>query len=228
MGRVRIGVFGGTFNPIHRGHLHIARMVQSLFSLSQIHFVVASTPPHKHPEDLVPFAHRYAMVSLAVAGKRSYMPSPIELEPEYSPYTVDTLSKLERSIGRHRARLFFIAGGDSLLEVKTWKDSEKLLTSYDFIFVQRPGIPVAKAVAQLPASVIPRVHDWTNLRREQIRHRVADLGAGDSGIHIVDVGAPDISSTGIRARASSDRAIRRMVPGPVREYIRKLHLYGGQ
>jgi nicotinate-nucleotide adenylyltransferase len=228
LGVVRIGVFGGTFNPIHLGHLHIAYAAQSLFSLSQIHFVVASIPPHKQPGDLIPFTHRYAMVSLAIARERSFVPSLAELEPEASPYTFDTMHKLERSIGHGRGRFFFIAGGDSLLEVKFWRESESLLASYDFIFLMRPGTGPLIPEKHLPGSVASRVRNFTGLKRAQIRRRLDEDRSEEKRIYFVEAGAPDISSTGIRKLASSERAIRRMVPGPVREYIRKLHLYGGR
>jgi nicotinate-nucleotide adenylyltransferase len=228
LGIVRIGVFGGTFNPIHSGHLHIAHAAQSLFSLSQIHFVVASIPPHKQPEGLIPFAHRYAMVGLAIARERSFVPSMAELEPEASPYTFDTMHKLERSIGHGRGRLFFIAGGDTLSEVKFWRQSESLLAAYDFIFMMRPGTGPLIPEAHLPGNAVSRVRNFTGLKRVQIRRRLDEERSEEKMIYLVEAGAPDISSTGIRNLASSDRAIRRMVPGPVREYIRKLHLYGGR
>jgi nicotinate-nucleotide adenylyltransferase len=228
LGSVRIGVFGGTFNPIHSGHLHIAQAAQSIFALSQVHFVVASVPPHKHPEGLIPFTHRYAMVSLAIARERSFIPSLVELEPEASPYTFDTMQKLDRSIGHASGRLFFIAGGDSLFEVKFWRESEKLLASYDFIFVMRPGTGPLILEEHLPGNVIPRVRNFIGLKRVQIRRRLDEERSEEKRIYLVEAGAPDISSTGIRNLSASDRAIRRMVPGPVREYIRKLHLYGGR
>jgi nicotinate-nucleotide adenylyltransferase len=227
LGVIRIGVLGGTFNPIHVGHLHIARAAQSLFSLSQVHFVVASVPPHKQPEGLIPFTHRHAMVSLAIARERSFIPSLVELMPEASPYTIDTMQKLERSMGRNRAKLFFIAGGDSLLEVKYWRESERLLSLYNFIFMMRPGTGPLIAEECLPGIVGSRVRNFIGLKRAQIRRRLDEEQSEEPGIYIVDAGAPDISSTVIRSQAFSPRAVRRMVPGPVREYIRKLHLYGG-
>jgi nicotinate-nucleotide adenylyltransferase len=228
LGVVRIGVFGGTFNPIHSGHLHIAHAAQSLFSLSQVHFVVASIPPHKQPEGLIPFTHRYAMVSLAIARERSFVPSLVELEPEASPYTFDTMHKLERSIGQGRGRLFFIAGGDTLCEVKSWRESESLLAAYDFIFLMRPGTGPIIPEEHLPGNVVSRIRNFIGLKRVQIRHRLDEERSEEKRIYLVEAGAPDISSAGIRNLSSSDRAIRRMVPGPVGEYIRKLHLYGGR
>ncbi len=228
MGVVRIGVLGGTFNPVHNGHLHIARNIQELFALKQVHFVVATTPPHKSPEDLITFNHRYAMVSLAVAGVSSFIPSLMELEPQASPFSIDTMGKLARRVGLDRDSLYFIAGGDSLLEVKSWQQSEKLLNSYNFIFVHSPGIERIVPEDVLPSKVLPRVRNFTGFERVQMLSCIAEEADGENRIYIVDVEAPNISATQIRSLASSQKSIQRLVPGPVWEYIRKLHLYGGR
>jgi len=228
VGVVRIGVLGGTFNPVHNGHLHIARNIQELFALKQVHFVVATTPPHKSPEDLIPFNHRYAMVSLAVAGMSSFVPSLVELESEASPFSIDTMGKLARHMGLDSGSLFFIAGGDSLLEVKSWQQSERLLNSYNFVFVLRPGIDRIAPADVLPSKVLSRVRDFTGLERVEILSCIAKEADSENRIYIVDVEAPNISATQIRGLTSSKKSIQRLVPNPVREYIRKLHLYGGR
>ncbi len=224
----RLGVLGGTFNPIHFGHLHVARSVQKLFSLTEVRFVVAANPPHKPPDALIPLMHRYAMVSLATAGEPSFIPSLVELETQSSSFLVDTMSKLARQAAQADAVLYFIAGGDSLLEVKSWRDSEKLLTSYNFIFAIRPGAGLFNPADVLPPKAVARVCDLTGLGRTGMRHRIKEQVAADNRIYIVNVGAPDISATQIRRLARAGKPIRRAVPGPVREYIDKLHLYGGR
>jgi nicotinate-nucleotide adenylyltransferase len=228
LGSVRIGVLGGTFNPVHLGHLHIARRIQSIFSLDQVQFVVASMPPHKRPEDLIPFMHRYAMVSLATSGEPSFIPSLIELAPHYSCFSIDTMRKLAKSVGNKGEGLFFIAGGDSLMEVHSWRESEKLLTAYNFIFVVRPGTGSFIPAEHLPAKLVSRVRDFTGLKQSQVRRLVAEESKDGNRIYIVDAKAPDISSTQIRCLAASRKSLRRLVPDPVCTYIRKLHLYGGR
>jgi nicotinate-nucleotide adenylyltransferase len=228
LGVAKIGVLGGTFNPIHFGHIHIARSIQTLFSLSQVHFVVATMPPHKRPEDLIPFEHRYAMASLALAGQPSFIPSLIELEPKASPYSIDTMNKFMRRVEQNQGILYFIAGGDSLQEIKSWRESEKLLNSHNFVFVVRPGTKPIIPQDVLPAEAAARVLDLTGLKRAHMRRQFVEAGEGHSQIYIVDADAPDISATQIRNLISSQKSIRRMVPGPVSEYIRKLHLYGGR
>lgn len=228
MRRARIGVLGGTFDPIHLGHLHVARQVQRLFSLFQVHFVVASTPPHKSLEYLIPFSHRYAMVSLAASGIASFIPSMVELEPEASPFSVDTMGKLRRRFRREQAVLYFIAGGDSLAEVKTWRQSEKLLNLCNFIFVVRPGATAVNPKSALPEAAAERVIDLSGLGPIQAKRRIESHESDDFRIYIVDTGAPDVSATMIRSLAGSGKSIRRFVPENVGEYIRKLHLYSGQ
>jgi nicotinate-nucleotide adenylyltransferase len=223
---LRVGVLGGTFNPIHSGHLHIARRIQQLFSLAQVHFVVATVPPHKPSENLISFSHRYAMVSLAVANIHSFIPSMVELEPETSPFTIDTMEKLSTKVAGKNGVLYFIAGGDSLLEVKSWKDSEKLLASHNFIFAVRPGTDLAHAEDALPEQAIARISDLRGLTLNEIQRRLARSRSNAKKIYIVDVKAPDISATRIRGLASAGMSIDHIVPRPVCDYVRKLHLYG--
>jgi nicotinate-nucleotide adenylyltransferase len=221
----RIGVLGGSFNPIHLGHMHIAGTIQTLFSLSEVHFVVAAEPPHKVPEDLILFSHRYAMVSLATAETASFLPSLAELEPKASPFSVDTMEKLSHYARREKGVLYFIAGGDSLAEVKTWRESEKLLSTYNFVFAVRPGAGPANPRDVLPEKTVRRVRDLTKVPRIAARRIINEPGRS-ARIYIVDVNAPDISATQIRRLASSGKSILRMVPRPVSDYIRKLRLYG--
>jgi len=204
------------------------KSVQSLFGLSRVYFVVSSMPPHKRAEDLIPFGHRYAMTSLAVEKEISFIPSMAEMEPEPSPYTIDTMDKLSRV--EKQNRLYFIAGGDSLLEVASWRESGRLLTEYNFIFVTRPWDERVDAEKCLPADAFQRTRDLTGLDREQAKKKIAKEPKDESRIYIVDVKAPDISSTKIRGRVAAkggDRAVRRMLLPAVRGYIRKLRLYGG-
>jgi nicotinate-nucleotide adenylyltransferase len=224
---IRLGVLGGSFNPIHFGHLQIAKSCQRLFSLSQVHFVVSSSPPHKSPSEIVPLMHRYAMVCLATSRKASFIPSLVELEPQASPFSIDTLSKLGRYVERRKGILYFIAGGDTLNEVKSWRESEILLTSYNFIFILRPGSKGADYEEILPERSIPLVRNLCGLGRVQMRRRISEEErSGENRIYIVDLDAPDISATQIRVLAGAGKSVKSAVPAPVRDYIRKLDLYG--
>jgi nicotinate-nucleotide adenylyltransferase len=178
---------------------------------------------------MVPFVHRYAMVCLATSRKPSFIPSLIELEHEASPYSIDTLDKLARQVGRVKGLLYFIAGGDSLNEVKSWRGSETLLTTYNFIFILRPGISVGDPGNLLPEHALPLVRNLCGLGRVQIQRRIAEEErSGGNRIYIVDFNAPDISATEIRTLAGSGHPVKSAVPVPVRDYIRKFNLYGGR
>lgn len=227
MGATRLGVLGGTFNPIHLGHLHIAERAQRVFDLDRIYFVVATAPPHKPLPDLIPLTHRYAMVSLATAGSPSFIPSLIELESPASPFSVHTMRKLASRNSGMDTRLYFIAGGDSLVDVFTWRESERLLTSYDFIFVTRPGVGAVEPASVLPAKAISRVRNLVELGPRQLRRRIqAEEASGESRVFIVDLGALDISASQIRKLASRGKQIRHLIPAAVHEYLQKTHLYG--
>jgi nicotinate-nucleotide adenylyltransferase len=224
---LRFGVLGGSFNPVHQGHLHLAHASRDIFDLAEVHFVVASAPPHKPARELIPFSHRYAMVSLATSGLPGLIPSPIEMDPPVSSYSVDTLAKLERRGNTTGAYLYFIAGGDSLLEVSGWHQSARLLASYNFIFVMRAGFPLPDLGDVLPGEAVSRVADFRGLAHAAMKDRIAsDAGSSQPRIYIVDFGAPDIAASQIRRLASLGRGIEALVPAPVSEYINKLHLYG--
>jgi nicotinate-nucleotide adenylyltransferase len=223
----RLGVLGGSFNPIHLGHLHIAQRSREIFGLSRVLFVVASIPPHKPPQDLISYTHRYAMVSLATSGLAGYLPSPVELEPPPSPYTIETLAKLARQLGVTGKELYFLAGGDSLLDVTGWHDSAALLLSYNFVFIMRPGVLTSAVGAALPQAAVSRLVDARGLESGRAQERIADgLAASESRIFLVDAGAPDIAASQIRRLASLGQCIDHLVPAPVHEYILKQHLYG--
>jgi nicotinate-nucleotide adenylyltransferase len=222
-----MGVLGGTFNPIHLGHLYIAQHAQRLFGLTEVRFVVATVPPHKDLKNLIPLIHRYAMVSLAVAGHRTFAPSLVELEPPASPFSIHTMGKMARRHAGGGKKLCFIAGSDSLMEVSNWRDSDELLSTYDFVFFMRPGAALPDVKAVLSSEVSSRVLDLRGLGSRKLRDRLATLKQRrDSRIFVLDLAAPDISASRIRDLASSGRRIRHLVPAAVNEYIQKLHLYG--
>jgi len=223
----RLGIYGGTFNPIHLGHIHLARRAQSLFDLSAVQFVVASTPPHKSSKALLSMNHRYAMVCLATSGFPRLVPSLAEIEPTPSPYTIDTITKIKRAQAPDPPALYFIAGGDSLLEVRQWFECERLLAMCNWIFVTRPGMKPAEAAKALPGSAAPRVRDLSGLRSSLLRQRIREEEKiGSTRIYIVNLGAPDIAATRIRKLASAGRNISHLVPSSVNRYIQKLHIYG--
>ena len=224
---MRLGVLGGTFDPIHLGHLRIAYRAERLFGLSNVRFVVASAPPHKAVQQIIPFNHRYAMVALATAGFPSFIPSVTELEPPASSFSIHTLDKLARPRQGPRPRIYFIAGEDSLQDVANWRASAQLLSAYNFIFVTRPRVRKLPVETLLPKKAVSRLCDLREVKPRELRRRIEQEQESDGNrVYVVDVHALDISSSRIRDLAKSRKRISHLVPAPIDEYIQKLHIYG--
>lgn len=222
-----VGVLGGSFNPVHNGHLHIASAVREAFQLAEVHFVVATNPPHKSERSLLPLAHRYAMVCLATSGVRAFVPSLLELDPPASPFSIDTLGKMTQTRSVAGRDVVFIAGMDSLLELKTWRNSQALLETYSFVFVGRPGFSPPPVEKLLPAGTARLVVDLRGLGPASRRKKIsACRAAQENRIYLADIGAPDISASTIRQRVRSGSRYEHLLPAPVNAYIKKLHLYG--
>lgn len=213
----RIGLFGGTFDPIHRGHLKAARLVGRRFGLDRILFIPAGDPPHKERPDMVAARHRLRMVRLAVAGTPGWTASPIEIRAGGTSYSIRTIEAMRRTYPG--ARLFFIAGSDAFHEIKTWRNWRRVLERCSFIVMTRPGRGLASAVSALGPEFRPRI------RRIAPRERMAGAGEEDGLIHLLSIPALPISSTDIRVRAASGRPFAGRVPPAVARYIRDHRLY---
>jgi nicotinate-nucleotide adenylyltransferase len=197
----RIGVFGGSFDPVHYGHLAAAEEARDALGLSQVLFVPAALPPHKGAGALTPYALRYAMVEAAVAGNPAFSVSHIEQDLPKPSYTVQTLQVLGQL--HPDAELYFITGADMFLDLPTWKDVDYMLVNYHFVAVARPGWSQKK------------VTDVVNLR----------WAAYAEHIHILDVPGVAISATEIRRRVKSGRSLRYLAPDVVIEFITEHDLY---
>ncbi|OGD38699.1 MAG: nicotinate (nicotinamide) nucleotide adenylyltransferase [Candidatus Aminicenantes bacterium RBG_19FT_COMBO_58_17] len=217
MERQRIGLLGGTFNPVHEGHLRAAEEVRLRFALSQVLFIPSYIPPHKQTEDMAPPEDRFAMVELALRSHPHMVASPLEIEARDKSYSVITLNKLQAIYAD--AWIFFILGVDAFLEIETWKSYREVLEKCRFIVISRPGFDLAGAREALPPEYAGKMGDCR--------------GAGSVGedllsrfrIFLVSIRALDISSTDIRRRVRAGRSIHGLVPDPVEEYIRKKNLY---
>lgn len=211
--RDRIGVFGGTFDPIHNGHLRLAENALTECGLCQIVFIPAAIPPHKSPENLTPFSHRVEMLNLALQGRQEFVCSTVEAELPAPTYTVDTLRYLRKRYAPDTG-LFFLTGLDAFLEIMTWKEYRELLRIASFIVSERDGEHYARQKKKL-ADLIGYF-------------RQGSIWIGKDGALPVFflTGVPlALSSSMIRQRVLQHLSIRGMVPDDVCRYIEKYQLY---
>jgi nicotinate-nucleotide adenylyltransferase len=194
----RVGVMGGSFNPIHYGHLVTADEARHAFDLDEVIFVPAGHPWQKDLDDVAPEEDRYLMCVIATASNPTFRVSRIEIDRPGPTYTVDTLHALKEE--QPSAELFFITGADAILQILTWKDPEVVLREARFIAATRPGYDLDRLEKELPQGMEDRVL-------------------------IMEIPALAISSTDVRLRAREGRPIRYLVPQGVAEYIAKNGLY---
>lgn len=202
---MRLGVMGGTFDPIHIGHLMAADEARCQFQLDKVVFVPSARPPHKTGVRHSPAADRMQMVRIAIRGNQFLDASDVELNREGLSYTIDTLRHL-REVHGAGVELFFITGADAILEILTWKDPDELLAESAFIAATRPGFPLASLRDALP--------EKTSKGKDAL-----------DNVYSMEIPALAISSTDIRERAASGRPYRYMVPEGVWEYIEASGLY---
>jgi len=221
---LNVGLFGGTFDPIHRGHLAVARAAQQRFALGTILFVPASIPPHKQAQPLTAYSHRYAMVSLATSGEKDFIPSDIEsaekLEGRPS-YTIETVRRLKRQL-KKADRLFFLIGMDAFADIAKWREPEALLRETDFIIMARPGYSLADVGASLPESLRPEPKIAKVLKHQPATGEIVLRGAR---LHLLADTHEKISATQIRAAARTGRKLDALVGAAVADYIRKTGIY---
>ena len=194
----RIALYGGTFDPVHVGHLEIARRVSELFEIDKLLFIPAQMAPHKIGRPVTHPIHRYAMLALATQDDPRLAISTFELDAPNRRYTVDTIEHFQRELG-DSIELFFIMGADSWAEITTWREWERLLSMTNHIVVTRPGYEPS----------------------------TTHVGEFSKRVHFTDVVMNDVSATRIRQLASEGRTdeLVSLLPGPVLEYITKYGIY---
>lgn len=164
---MRIGILGGTFDPVHNGHLYLAKKVCEKLSLSKIIFIPTYIPPHKNRPNITPAKHRYNMLKIALSGNRKFMLSDIEIKRKGKSYSLETLRQLRKKYGP-KAEIFFIAGSDALTELKRWKKLNEILRLCRFVIGERPGFTVKK----IPEGFIVFRIKAKDISSTQVRHRI--------------------------------------------------------
>jgi nicotinate-nucleotide adenylyltransferase len=214
-----VGILGGTFNPIHYGHLEAAEEVRDRLKLDRVLFIPSFLPPHKHEEDMPSATQRLEMVRLAIAGNPYFKVSDIEVKRGGKSYTIDTIEALlPLYLG---AELYFITGLDSFLDIQTWKDWERLLTLCSFVVLSRPGYCFAD-LAKI-GFMAQAEQELAALDRQETEQVV--VKPDGIKVFLERISLYDISSTDIRKRVRQARTIKYHLPDSVEHYIIENKLY---
>ena len=217
----RVAIFGGTFNPIHAGHLMVAEDVRQWFYVDRVIFVTSFIPPHKDNEEILSPEHRHRMVSLAVEGNPYFEASSVECERGGKSFSVDTLSYFRELYGPQSV-LYFIVGIDAFVELYTWHDVPGLFSLCKFIVVTRSGTKSAESVLSF-LDDFGRIRIQRVSRKNKFKHpeeSVVPIG-GNPDVYLVESVQVDISSSDIRALLRNGCSIKYLVPKPVEKYIRQ-------
>lgn len=197
----KIGIFGGTFDPVHRGHLAVARAALRRLKLDRLYFMPAGVSPHKqHRKPQASFAHRVAMLKRATAGERRFAISRLEARGVH--YSIDTVRRMKRSL-KKTDRLYLLIGMDAFRDIAAWRRAEELVRECEFVVAARPGASLAQVARALPRGVRPREVQLHLLR----------------GVRV------PVSATQVRAAARRGRPLEKLVPAAVSDYIAKKRLY---
>jgi nicotinate-nucleotide adenylyltransferase len=208
----RIGILGGTFDPIHCGHIDIAEAAQQALGLTRLFLITANVPPHR-PQPFASSFHRFAMVALAAVGRSGWRASDLELRSPAPSFTSSTLRKFHER-GYSAGELFFVLGADAFADIGSWRDYPAILQSAHFAVVSRPGCPVDQLPHRLPL-----------LADRMTRLPLDAVSPIEPRIILIDARTTDVSSTAIRQRRSVNAAIEGMVPLEVQQHIEQHGLY---
>jgi nicotinate-nucleotide adenylyltransferase len=213
----RTGVLGGTFDPIHLGHIRVATAAADALGLDQVLLLPSRTPPHRPIDPSASIYHRFAMAALAAAGDTRLVTCDIELGRPGPSYTADTLRVL-RASGLDHSQLFFLIGADAFAEIATWRDYPALLELAHFVVCSRPGCAAGTMPSRLPTLAARMV--------TLPSHAATAPASMHPRIYLLDASTPDISSTVIRARARTGQPLADLVAPDVDSYISRHGLYG--
>jgi nicotinate-nucleotide adenylyltransferase len=228
---MKIGWFGGTFDPVHLGHIALARAAMEQCKLQKILWVPVGVPPHKQAQPLSPFIHRFAMLAIATADEKAFVPSLLEapadetaIRREKQPkpnYSLDTVRRFKQSL-KASDQIFFLIGIDAFAEISKWHAPEELLRECEFIVAGRPGYSLADVANALPERLRPRADVTKPFHKHPASGHLVLRGAT---IHLLDDLRQPASATAIRQAVSAGKSLGRFLEPRVAEYIRKMGLY---
>jgi len=229
---MNIGLFGGTFDPVHKGHLALAQTALDQCKLHKIYFVPANVPPHKQRQPLSQFIHRYAMLALATADRREFVVSLLEAREETGAgrkaldrpnYTIDTVRRLKLSL-KPSDKLFLLIGMDAFADIGNWHEPKALFRECEFVVAGRPGYSLADVANSLPEGLRPRPEVTKPFQKQPAK---GDLVLPGVTIHLLGDLKQPASATAVRQAAAAGKSLGRFVEPAVAEYIRKVGLYRG-
>ena len=228
---MNIGLFGGTFDPVHRGHLALANEAMERCKLHRIYFVPANIPPHKQKQPLTAFAHRFAMLALATAAEKAFLPSLLEAPEEAGTgrkerqekpnYTIDTVRRIKQSF-KAADKLFLLIGMDAFADIAKWHQAEALFREVEFIVAGRPGYSLADVANALPEKLRPRAEVTQPFHKQAAK---GDLVLPGVTLHLLEDLHQPASATAIRQAAAAGKALGKFLDPAVEGYIRKMGLY---
>lgn len=220
----RVGLLGGTFDPIHLGHLETASAARRVLQLDCVYVLPANVPPHRAQPPATSGYHRFAMTALAINGVDGLRASDIELSTPGPSYTAETLTRFSGSTGLAVSQIFFITGADAFAEIETWYRYPDVLDLANFIVVSRPNVAVETLRERLPGladrMIVPDAERPTASRQSPT--------AKNHAIFLVNATTPDVSSSDIRQRLIAHRSITGLVPATVERHIAQHGLYQSQ
>jgi nicotinate-nucleotide adenylyltransferase len=210
----RVGLLGGTLDPIHVGHLETACAAKRALHLEHVYVLPSSVPPHRTQQPIASGHHRFAMSALAINGIEGLRVSDMELSAPGPSYTVDTLTRFSHATVFGASQIFFITGADAFAEIETWHRYPDVLELANFVVISRPGFDLASLRERLPA-----------LAARMIEPGSTQPAGGRCSIFLVHGSTPDVSSTDIRRRLLAGQPVTGLVPANVESHIRQHGLY---
>ncbi len=218
-----IGILGGTFNPIHNGHLHIVKSVSQYLEPDFVLFIPSNIPPHKAGKQILSATHRMEMVRLALLETPQFKPCDVEVKRSGPSYTVETVRTLKKRYPNDR--LFFIVGMDAFSQLKTWKAPEEILALCDFVIISRPGFPFSMALTFPSVAPPDRIPLQALDTGDQLNYSVSLTSK--TALHFMRIPPSQISASDIRKRISEGKSTRNLLPHFVESYIISHGMYKG-
>jgi nicotinate-nucleotide adenylyltransferase len=217
----RIGLLGGTFNPVHNGHLTIALQTRDALRLDRVVFIPTGDPPHKPHQRLASAKDRYEMVRLAIGSVAGLSMSDVEVRRPGTSYSIDTVRLLQQEYGPG-THLYFLIGLDAFLEIPTWRQPETLLTLCSFVVLSRPGL-LFQALSAVP--LIPRLPETSLRDLDEGRRSRLEVSLGLQSLTCLRLPPSDVSASEIRARIARGAPTANLLPPAVESYILQHHIY---